>query len=53
MGAVQADMTGIDEELAFPETWKDRERADALTHRRAELKSDLDALEAEYLKWMG
>ena len=53
MGAVQADMTGIDEELAFPETWKNRERADELTHKRAELKSDLDALEAEYLKRMG
>ncbi|HZW07649.1 MAG TPA: ABC-F family ATP-binding cassette domain-containing protein, partial [Phycisphaerales bacterium] len=52
MGSVQADMTGIDEELAFPETWKDRERAEGLTEKRAELKRELDGLEEEYLKRM-
>ena len=50
MGSIQADMTGIDQELAFPETWKDRERAERLTERRTELKAQLDSLEEEYLR---
>ncbi|MFT3685741.1 MAG: ABC-F family ATP-binding cassette domain-containing protein [Phycisphaerales bacterium] len=53
MGAVQAEMTAIDEELAFPETWKNREHAEALTEKREDLKAKLDSLEEEYLKRVG
>ena len=53
MGLVQAEMTAIDEELAFPETWKNRDHAEALTDKREELKVRLDELEEEYLKRVG
>lgn len=53
MNTLQSTMREIDEELAFPETWKDHARAKSLSDRRTEAKHELDAIESEWLKRMG
>ncbi len=52
--ATIATLTGrikaIDEELAFPETWKDHAHAQSLSDERGRATAELTALEEEWLK---
>ncbi|MEM7623215.1 MAG: ABC-F family ATP-binding cassette domain-containing protein, partial [Planctomycetota bacterium] len=44
------ELSGIDKELEDPDVWIDIDKANRLTDRRDELKTDVEALEAEWLR---
>jgi ATP-binding cassette subfamily F protein 3 len=47
---IEGELKTIDADLADPDVWVDYERAEKLTSRRDELKTELEGVEAEWVR---
>ncbi|MFN7429227.1 MAG: hypothetical protein ACK5TP_01395 [bacterium] len=49
MSELQAELARMDEQLADPDVWKDRNKGRDLAELRDQRKAELDEIEAEWL----